>query len=66
MKTTLELSFDTGNAAFDGGNGPIEAARLLRHTASRIERGTDAGMIFDINGNKVGSWSVDFPDQDED
>lgn len=66
MSTSLTLSFDTGNAAFDDDNGPAEAARILRNIAQRIEfaDATD-GSILDINGNRIGQWSVDFPELED-
>lgn len=60
----LSLSFDTSNAAFDDGNGPAEAARILRRVATLIENGHEAGTIRDASGNRVGSWSIDLPDHD--
>lgn len=54
----LKLKFATENAAFNG--EPIyEAARLLREAAHRIEAGEYEGRLFDINGNKVGGWTLD-------
>lgn len=55
------INFDTGNAAFDGGNGPGEAARILRNVAYRIEQGETDGVMRDINGNRVGDWSIVYP-----
>lgn len=70
MNTEFTLRFDTGNAAFDDGNGAHECARILRGIAERIERaagnGANAGTVHDVNGNRIGQWSVDFPETDED
>jgi hypothetical protein len=41
------------NAAFDD-HPQIEAARILRKFADQYEAGTTTGILFDINGNKVG------------
>lgn len=50
-----------GNAAFDP-NWRSELGRILRRAASQIELdGADGGALMDINGNRVGSWSVDDP-----
>jgi len=59
------IRFDTGNTAFDEGNGPAESARILRKIARAIEDGHEDGAIHDTNGNRVGSWSVDFPESEE-
>lgn len=56
MKLTLELNMD--GAAFDGDAGPAEAARLLRETAVMVAEGWDSGFLRDVNGNRVGGWSV--------
>ena len=61
----LKITLDTGNAAFDDGNGPAETARILRHIAARIEyAGNRAGLIHDLNGNTVGDWNITFPEPD--
>lgn len=54
----FKLEFDTGNAAFDDGNAEVEAARILRTIAERLED-HNAGSIYDINGNRIGFWSID-------
>jgi hypothetical protein len=64
--TEFTMTFDTGNAAFDDGNGPAEAARALRIIAGKVESGQDEGMIWDSNGNRIGSWAVEYPEQDDD
>src|SRR5688572_12087910 len=65
MSTELKIEFDTGNAAFDDGNGPEECARILRNIADRMRfRGDTDGGIMDSNGNRIGSWSVEFPGGD--
>lgn len=58
------VTFDTGNAAFDGGNGPAEAAGILRRVAEKLEAGHEGGSIHDSNGNRIGSWSVEYPDEE--
>lgn len=59
----FKMSFKTGNAAFKDADlcNPdfyIESARILRKIADDIERGNDSGFCMDINGNKVGEWSL--------
>ena len=61
----LRIKIDTGNAAFsDPYSGEhdkyyegCELNRCLRKIIENIEDGRMFGAIFDINGNKVGSWS---------
>jgi hypothetical protein len=37
---------------------PWAIATALRTVANRVERGDTAGSIMDVNGNKIGSWSM--------
>ena len=57
-KLTMEINMD--NAAFEDCNG-TEVARMLRDMAQTMD-GCDLlrehGLLFDINGNKVGFWKV--------
>lgn len=54
----MQLEIKSGNEAFsDSPQGEI--ARLLRHTANKIESGVEEGKLMDVNGNKVGMWWVD-------
>lgn len=60
----LKLEIKTGNAAFSEDDvltyeGRYEVARLLRKISVQIEQGDNDGVIMDINGNKVGRWSLD-------
>ena len=59
------LTFDMGNAAFDDGNAPEECARILRIVAGKVSSGQEVGMIWDSNGNRVGTWSAEFPESDD-
>jgi len=43
------------NDAFEEADGTIEAARILRELAKRIEEGRTPIRLFDINGNAVGT-----------
>ena len=60
----------TGGAAFHCENpamDPVldrevmgqEVSRLLKKIAMEIQRGSDYGSIIDLNGNKVGEWSLE-------
>jgi hypothetical protein len=65
MKIKIEFNMD--NAAFgenaDKTVDSPEVVRILKDLAGRIERrGTldedSGGVLVDVNGNKVGKWSV--------
>lgn len=53
----LKIEFATDNAAFTEDSGP-ECARILREIARDVEHGVTEGTCIDINGNKVGEWSL--------
>lgn len=62
----LKLEIKTGGSAFTkydseelSYEGRSELARLLRKVAAQIETGYDDGVIMDVNGNKVGSYTLD-------
>jgi hypothetical protein len=65
MKFTLEINCD--NAAFcdedtgESNPGP-EVARMLAALAYRLPpdlEPEDNGAVYDVNGNKVGKWSME-------
>lgn len=39
--------------------GPEEAADALREVASKLDEGYTDGPIFDLNGNRVGNYSIE-------
>lgn len=60
----LKLEIKTGGAAFSEDDeltyeGRYELARLLRKVSVQIECGCNDGVLMDINGNKVGKWTLD-------
>ena len=55
--SNFTLNIDCENLAFEDDAAP-ELARLLREIADRIESGSMAGNIRDINGNRVGSFKT--------
>lgn len=55
----VTVTFKTDNEAFDGQALFQESARILKIIAYSIERGNDSGNCRDINGNKVGKWSLE-------
>ena len=60
MKATIKIEMD--NAAFEDGNAGAELARILGELAakvSRVEITPGRGWaLFDVNGNKVGTFEV--------
>lgn len=60
------LKMETDNAAFDDGGAGAECARILRAVADRLEGGHEDGVLHDLNGNRVGVWSLELPDDDDD
>ena len=59
MKFILEI--DTDNDAFSDESGglDLEVARLLKVAADKVRNGYAHGTLFDINGNKVGSFKFE-------
>lgn len=59
----FKLKMDTGNEAFqdDGQSGHehLEAARILREIADKLDHGKRDGRCMDANGNIVGEWGFD-------
>lgn len=53
----LTIKIETGNSAT---NNPEDLAELLRKIARDIEDGYTEKSIMDYNGNKVGSFKVEF------
>ena len=62
----VTIKFETSGAAFDGEDGPVEAGRILAKIATSIRNGDRTGSIYDINGNRQGSWDAEFDVDDED
>ena len=55
----MKIEYTEDNAAFSGGTAPAENARILRKIADQVEEGRTDGVIMDVNGNRVGTWSTD-------
>jgi hypothetical protein len=53
----LKLAIETTNAAFEGDPAP-ECARILRAIADALEDGSTGGPIRDVNGNRVGTFTI--------
>lgn len=54
----FKLEFGTDNAAFDDIDEPAEIRRILKEIAGRIVLGSTSGNIYDINGNRIGSYEL--------
>ena len=54
----MKIEFSTDNAAFDEYGVYEETNRILKVIAEYIRIGCDCGSIMDINGNKIGEWSL--------
>lgn len=59
----LDIRFKTENAAFADGDGIAETVRILKNITSKISAGQDSGNVIDVNGNKVGEWSLELPEE---
>lgn len=65
MSREFTLTFDMGNAAFDDGNAPAECQAILTIIAGKVSSGQEGGSVWDSNGNRIGEWSADFPEFDQ-
>lgn len=61
----LKIEIKTGNAAFTNDDGDFdpywggkEIERILAEIVEDIQNGYETGSCMDINGNKVGTWSL--------
>jgi hypothetical protein len=63
----FRLTIHTDSAAFDGADCGPELARILRGLADRLESGTGIplGVLRDVNGNKVGGWTHECAEEEE-
>lgn len=51
----VTITINTANAAFADGNAGTEVARILRELAADWDGGESyEGILYDINGNRVG------------
>lgn len=58
MSGIFQLQFETGNAAFDGKERVPEVVRCLQMVASKLTGGATEGPVYDVNGNRIGSWRM--------
>lgn len=62
----LKIEFTTGNAAFmdtelEAWNREmrkLETVRILKEIIKNINNDLEYGLCMDINGNKVGEWTL--------
>ena len=64
VKIMLKIEIKTGGPAYSEDDvltteGRYELQRNLMDICRKITNGYDEGNIIDINGNKVGNWSVE-------
>lgn len=61
----FRLEIETDGAAFKGYETGeedlyqegLEISRIMENVSGELECGMTSGIVMDINGNKVGSWS---------
>lgn len=56
MKITIDIKTD--NDAFQGVNKEPEVYRIMQKITEDVFAGNKSGVIFDINGNRVGNWTL--------
>lgn len=60
----LKIEIKTGGSAYRDENDNLdsnayELRRNLKEISEKLEYGYTSGSVMDINGNKVGTWSLD-------
>jgi len=58
----FSISFDTDNAAFGDGDPIVmssEIARILHEIAEDVSHGQTGGKVYDVNGNRIGSFRLE-------
>ena len=64
LNVMLKIEIKTGGAAYSEDDvltteGRYELQRNLMDICRKITNGYDEGYIMDINGNKVGNWTLE-------
>lgn len=54
----MKIEFSTSYAAFEDYGRDYQIAVIFDTIIARIKRGETEGSILDINGNKIGEWSL--------
>ena len=54
----MKIQFGTDNAAFEEYGCWEEIDRILKDISDKVRLGYEYGPVRDINGNKIGEWSL--------
>ena len=56
----MKINFSTDGAAFGNDEYSFwsEYTRIIAHLNDQVASGMKSGVIMDINGNKIGEWSL--------
>lgn len=54
----VRIEFETSNAAFDEDSKAYAIQDILDKIGNDIVYGVKESIVRDVNGNKIGSWSV--------
>lgn len=54
----MKIEFSTSYAAFEDYGMDYQLMVIFDKIRDRIRRGETEGSILDINGNKIGEWSL--------
>jgi hypothetical protein len=53
----MKIQFKTDNAAFEE-DAWAETIRILHDIAEKLRQHQDNGIIMDVNGNRIGQWTL--------
>jgi len=53
----LNINIELGNAAHHD-NLRFELEQNFSNILAKVDQDDDSGILFDTNGNKVGTWSI--------
>ena len=53
----MKIQFKMENAAFDA-CADLEIRRILEKIMYQVEQGWEKNIIMDMNGNRIGEWSL--------
>ena len=64
LSVMLKIEIKTGGAAYRDENDELdrsayELRRNLKEIMEKLEYGYQSGYIMDVNGNKVGNWTLE-------
>lgn len=55
----MKIQFDTDNAAFEELGYWEQIDAILKDISYKVRLGYEYGPVRDMNGNKIGQWSLD-------